>query len=121
MERPMTVPAPVVTAHAAGFRDLWDHQYEVRHFQQDLTGLIVWPNQILAHTTRCFLDSTDKTNVSRILADALWLEDAVNRRRLRFLLQQTKPHRHRLREALVVRDDTLGDYGDRRDHSCDVT
>lgn len=110
MELPIIAPAPVVTAHAAVFLDLFDNQCQFRHFQHDLTGLIVLPNKSMANIARCLLDSADKTNVSRLLADAPWREDAVNRRRLRFMLQQTKPHRHRRRESLVVLDDTLCEH-----------
>jgi hypothetical protein len=110
MELPIIAPAPVVTAHAAVFLDLFDNQCQFRHFQHYLTGLIVLPNKSMANIARCLLDSADKTNVSRFLADAPWREDAVNRRRLRFMLQQTKPHRHRRRESLVVLDDTLCEH-----------
>jgi DDE superfamily endonuclease len=110
MELPIIAPAPVVTAHAAVFRDLFDNQCQFRQFQHYLTGLIVLPNKSMAKIARCLLDSADKTNVSRFLADAPWREDAVNRRRLRFMLQQTKPHRHRRRESLVVLDDTLCEH-----------
>jgi DDE superfamily endonuclease len=110
MELPIIAPAPVVTAHAAVFLDLFDNQCQFRHFQHYLTGLIVLPNKSMANIARCLLDSADKTNVSRFLADAPWREDAVNCRRLRFMLQQTKPHRHRRRESLVVLDDTLCEH-----------
>jgi hypothetical protein len=59
---------------------------------------------------RCILDSADKTNLSRFLAEAPWREGEVNRRRIRFMLQQTKPHRHRRRESLVILDDTLCEH-----------
>jgi hypothetical protein len=128
MELPIIAPAPVVTAHAAVFRDLFDNQCQFRHFQHYLTGLIVLPHKSMANIARCLLDSADKTNVSRFLADAPWREDAVNRRRLRFMLQQTKPHRHRRRESLVVLDDTLCehvgslfDHVDRHDNHSDGT
>lgn len=110
MELPIVAPAPVVTEHAAVFRDLFDNQCQFRHFQHDLTGLIVLPNKSLANMARCILDSADKTNVSRILAEAPWREDAVNRRRIRYMLQQTHPHRYRRRESLVVLDDTLCEH-----------
>ena len=41
MELPIIAPAPVVTAHAAVFLDLFDNQCQFRHFQHYLTGLIV--------------------------------------------------------------------------------
>jgi len=110
MELPIVAPAPVVTEHAAVFRDLFDNQCQFRHFQHYLTGLIVLPNKSMANIARCILDSADKTNVSRFLAEAPWREDAVNRRRIRFMLQQTKPHRHCRRESLVVLDDTLCEH-----------
>jgi len=110
MELPMLVPAPVVTEHAAVFRDLFDNQCQFRHFQHYLTGLIVLPNKSMANIARCILESADKTNLSRFLSEAPWQEDAINHRRIRFMLQQTKAHRRRRRESLVVIDDTLCEH-----------
>jgi SRSO17 transposase len=110
MELPIVAPAPVVTDHAAVFRDLFDNQCQFRHFQHYLTGLIVLPNKSLTNIARCILESTDKTNLSRFLSEAPWREDEVNRRRIHFMLHQTKPHRQRRRESLVVIDDTLCEH-----------
>jgi DDE superfamily endonuclease len=110
MELPILTPAPVVTEHAAVFRNLFDNQCQFRHFQHYLTGLIVLPNKSLANMARCILDSADKTNLARFLSEAPWREDAINRRRIRFMLQQTKPHRRHRRDALVVLDDTLCEH-----------
>jgi hypothetical protein len=110
MELPIVGPAPVVAEHAVVFRDLFDNHCQFRHFQHYLTGLIVLPNKSLANMARCILESADKTNLSRFLSDAPWREDEVNRRRIRFMLQQTKPHRRRRRESLVVLDDTLCEH-----------
>ena len=110
MELPIVAPAPVVTEHAEIFRDLFDNQRQFRHFQHYLTGLIVLPNKSMANIARCVLDSADKTNLSRFLSEAPWRQDAVNRRRIRFMLQQTKPHRPRRQESLVVIDDTLCEH-----------
>jgi hypothetical protein len=104
MELPIVAPAPVVTEHAAVFRDLFDNQCQFRHFQHYPTGLIVLPNKSLANVARCILDSADKTNLSRFLSEAPWREDAINRRRIRFMLQETKPYRRRRRESLIVID-----------------
>jgi hypothetical protein len=128
MELPIVAPAPVVTDHAAVFRDLFDNQCQFRHFQHYLTGLIVLPNKSLANMARCILESTDKTNLSRFLSEAPWREDAINHRRIRVMLQQTTPHRRRRRESLIVIDDTLCehvgslfDYVDRHDNHGDGT
>ena len=110
MELPIVAPAPVVIEHAAVFRDLFDNQCQFRHFQHYLTGLIVLPNKSLANMARCILDSPDKTNLSRFLSEAPWRADELNRRRIRFMLQQTMPHRQRRRESLVVIDDTLCEH-----------
>jgi SRSO17 transposase len=110
MELPIVAPAPVVADHAAVFRDLLENQRQFRHFQHYLTGLIVLPNKSMASIARCILESADKTNLSRFLAEAPWREDAVTHRRIRFMLQQTRPHRRRRRESLVVIDDTLCEH-----------
>jgi DDE superfamily endonuclease len=128
MELPIVAPAPVVIEHAAVFRDLFDNQCQCRHFQHDLTGLIVLPNKSLANMARCILDSPDKTHLSRFLSEAPWRADELNRRRIRFMLQQTMPHRQRRRESRVVIDDTLCEHGgslldhvDRHDNHSDGT
>jgi hypothetical protein len=110
MELPIVAPAPIVTEHAAVFRDLFDNQCQFRHFQHYVTGLIVLPNKSMANMARCIIESADKTNFSRFLSEAPWREEAVNRRRIRFMLQQTKPHRRRRRDSLVVIDDTLCEH-----------
>jgi len=110
MELPIVAPAPVVTEHAAVFRDLFENQCQFRHVQHYLTGLIVLPNKSMANIARCVLESADKTNLSRFLAEAPWREEEVNRRRVRFMLQQTKLHRRRRRESLVAIDDTLCEH-----------
>jgi SRSO17 transposase len=110
MEVPLVAPAPIVTEHAVVCRDLFENQCQFRHFQHDLTGLIVLPNKSLANSARCILESADKTNLSRFLSEAPWREDEVNRRRIRFMLQETTLHRQRRRESLVVIDDTLCEH-----------
>jgi hypothetical protein len=110
MELPIIEPAPVVTAHTGAFRDLFENQCQFRHFQHYLTGLIVLPNKSLANMARCILDSADKTNLSRFLSEAPWREEAINHRRTRFMLHQTKLHRRRRRESVIVIDDTLCEH-----------
>jgi hypothetical protein len=90
------------------FRELFENQCQVRHVQPDLTGLIVLPNKSLANRGRGLLDSADNTHLSRFLSEAPWREQEVNRRRIRFMRQQTTRHRRRRRDSLVVIDDTLG-------------
>ena len=110
MELPIVAPAPIVTEHAVVFRDLFENQCQFRHFQHYLTGLIVLPNKSMANIARCILESTDKTNLSRFLSEAPWRQDEVNRRRIRFMLQQTKLHRRQRGESIVAIDDTLCEH-----------
>jgi DDE superfamily endonuclease len=128
MELPILEPAPVVAQHAAVFRDVFENQCQFRHFQHYLTGLIVLPNKSMANIARCILNSADKTNLSRFLSEAPWREEAMNRRRIHFMLEQTKPHRRGRRESLLVLDDTLCehvgslfDYVDRHDNHSEGT
>jgi hypothetical protein len=111
MDLPIVGPAPVVADHAAVCRDLVDNQRQFRHVQHDVTGLIVLPTKSMANIARGLLDSADKTNLSRVRSEAPWREAAVNRRRVWCMLQQTKPHRLRRRESLVVIDDTRCEHG----------
>jgi SRSO17 transposase len=106
MEWPIVAPAPVVSDHAAVFRDLFENPCECRHCQHDLTGLIVLPNKSLANIARCLLDSAERTNLSRFFTEAPWRADEVNRRRIRFMLQQTTSHRPRRHTSLVVLDES---------------
>jgi len=110
MQLPLVAPAPAVSAHADAFRDLFENRCQFQHFQHYLTGLMVLPNKSLTTIARCVLASADKTNLSRFLAEAPWHEAEVNHRRIRYLLQQTKPHRCPKAEAALIVDDTLCEH-----------
>ena len=110
MERPISEPAPVVTEHAAVCRDVCENQCPLRHVQHYRTGLIVLPNKRMANLTRCILESPDTTNRSCFFAEAPWRADAINGRRIRFMLHQTKPHRRRRGESRLAIDDTLCEH-----------
>ena len=70
MQLPIIAPAPLVSAHADAFRDLFENRCQFHHFQNDLTGLIVLDNKSLANITRCVLESADKTHLSRFFSEA---------------------------------------------------
>ena len=110
MQLPIVAPAPVVTAHADAFRDLFENRCQFQHFQHYLTGLIVLPNKSLTNIARCVLESADKTNLARFLSEAPWCEADVNARRIHYLLQQTRSQRRRKAESLLVLDDTLCEH-----------
>jgi len=110
MQLPIVVPAPLVTAHAGVFRDLFENRCQFRHFQDYLTGLIVLTNKSMANIVRCVLDSADKTNLSRFFSEAPWFQSQVNDRRLRYLLQQTKAVRLTKDQSALVLDDTLCEH-----------
>ena len=110
MQLPRVAPAPLVTAHADVFRDLFENRRQFQHFQNYLTGLIVLDNKSLANMTRCVLESADKTNLSRFFSEAPWFQDRVNDRRLEYLLQQTKARRGPQADAILILDDTLCEH-----------
>jgi SRSO17 transposase len=117
MQLPIVAPAPIVTAHAAIFRDLCENRCQFQHFQHSLTGLIVLDNKSLTNITRCVLDSADKTNLSRFFSEAPWFQDRVNDRRVEYLLQQTQAVRSPKADALLMLDDTLCEHvGSRFDY-----
>src|SRR5712692_2319024 len=110
MQLPIVAPAPLVTAHADVFRDLFENRCQFYHFQNYLTGLIVLDNKSLTNITRCVLESADKTNLSRFFSAAPWFQDRVNDRRVASLLQQTKAVRSPKADALLMLDDTLCEH-----------
>src|SRR5882724_8508470 len=110
MPLPIVAPAPLVTAHADVFRDLFENRCQFQHSQNDLTGLIVLDNKSLANITRCVIESADKTNLSRFFSEAPWFQDRVNDRRLTYLRQQTKAVRGTRADALLIPDDTLCEH-----------
>ena len=128
MQLPIVAPAPIVTAHADIFRDLFENRCQFHHFQNYLTGLIVLDNKSLANITRCVLERADKTNLSRFFSEAPWVHDRVNDRRVAYLLQQTKAVRSAKADGLLMLADTLCepvgslfDYGDRHSNHGDAT
>src|SRR3977135_1729535 len=110
MQLPIVAPAPIVTAHADIFRDLFENRCQFQHFQNYLTGLIVLDNKSLANITRCVLESADKTNLSRFFSEAPWFQERVNDRRLTYLLQQTQAVRGPKADAVLILDDTLCEH-----------
>jgi DDE superfamily endonuclease len=110
MQLPIVAPAPIVTAHAGIFRDLFENRCQFRHFQNYLTGLIVLDNKSLANITRCVLESADKTNLSRFFSEAPWFQEQVNDRRVAYLRQQTKEVRVSKADAALILDDTLCEH-----------
>ena len=110
MQLPIVAPAPLVSAHADAFRDLFENRCQFHHFQNYLTGLIVLDNKSLANITRCVLESADKTNLSRFFSEAPWFHERVNERRLTSLLQQTQTVRGPKTDAVLILDDTLCEH-----------
>src|SRR5712691_12698527 len=110
MQLPIVAPAPLVTAHADVFRDLFENRCQFQHFQHYLTGLIVLDNKSLANITRCVLESADKTNLSRFFSEAPWFQEHVNDRRLTYLLQQTKGINYTKNAYALILDETLCEH-----------
>jgi len=110
MQLPIIAPAPLVIAHAAAFHDLFENRRQIQHFENYLTGLIVLPNKSMANIARCVVDSADKTNLSRFFSTSPWFQEQINDRRLRYLLQQTKPVRLAKDKSVLILDDTLCEH-----------
>src|SRR6266545_4378437 len=110
MQLPIVAPAPLVTAHADAFRDLFENRCQFRHFENYLTGLMVLPNKTLANIARCVLESADKTNLSRFFSEAPWFQDDVNTRRVAYMLQQTQTVRQPKTASVLILDDTLCEH-----------
>ncbi|MBA2681707.1 MAG: transposase [Ktedonobacteraceae bacterium] len=110
MQLPIVTPAPVVVAHAGVFRSLFDNKRQFRHFENYLTGLMVLSNKSMANICRCTAQSADKTNLSRFLSEAPWLQEQINDRRVEYLLEQTQPYRFEVKKSCLILDDTLCEH-----------
>jgi len=110
MQLPLVAPAPLVSTHAAAFRDLFGNRRQFAHFEHYLTGLMVLENKSMANIARCLVESADKTNLSRFFSEADWDPAHVNTRRIRYLLDQTRAQRQPKRTSALVLDDTLCEH-----------
>ncbi len=110
MQLPLVAPAPLVSTHAAAFRDLCGNRRQFAHFEHYLTGLMVLENKSMANIARCLVESADKTNLSRFFSEADWDPAHVNTRRIRYLLDQTRAQRQPKRTSALVLDDTLCEH-----------
>ena len=110
MQLPIIAPAPLVATHAEAFRDLFANRCQFRHFANYLTGLMVLPNKSMANIARCTVESSDKTNLSRYFSTDRWEQEEINVRRVKYLLQQTKPVRLAKERSALIVDDTLCEH-----------
>lgn len=110
MQLPILAPAPLVAVRSEAFRDLFENRCQYRHFQNYLTGLIVLPNKSMANITRCMLDSSDKTNLSRYFTTDRWQESEVNDRRISDMLHETQAVRLAKEQSALIVDDTLCEH-----------
>lgn len=112
MRLPLVATAPLVTAHAGAFRDLFENRCQFRHFQNYLIGLMALSNKSMANMVRCVLDSADKTRLRRVafFSEAPWLQNQVNDRRLGYVRRQTQSVRLSKDKSGLVLDDTLCEH-----------
>ena len=110
LQLPIVAPVPLVVKHAGAFRDLFANRRQFRHFAHYLTGLMVLPNKSMANISRCILESADKTNVSRFISEAPWVEEQVNERRVSSMLEQTQGVRGPEAASALLLDDTLCEH-----------
>lgn len=110
MQLPLVAPAPLVEEHAPVFRNLFGNRCQFQHFVNYLTGLMVLENKSLSNMSRCLLESADKTNLSRFLSEAPWCEQAINDRRVEYMVEQTRAHMRPAKASCLILDDTLCEH-----------
>ena len=91
MQLPLVAPAPVVVEHAQVLREVCENRRQLQHFENDWTGLMVLSNKSLANSSRCLLESADKTNRSRFFSEAPWEQEKVNEKRITYMLEGVLP------------------------------
>ena len=110
MQLPIIKIAPIVTAHAPEFRDVFNNRRQYQHFQNYVTGLMVLDDKSMANIVRCIVESADKTNLSRFFSEAPWYAEEVNQRRVKYMIQQTAPYRQSKQASVLGIDDTLCEH-----------
>jgi len=60
--------------------------------------------------SRCIMDSSDKTNISRFLTDAKWSAAELNEHRLKFMLAETVKQRRKAKDSVLPIDDTMCEH-----------
>jgi SRSO17 transposase len=108
MQLPIVAPAPIVIEHSQAFRHLFNDHRQFDHFQNYLTGLIILEDKSLANISRCLLNSSDKTNLSRFMSESPWEPKDVNQFRIQYLIGKTAESRGK--EGYLILDDTLCEH-----------
>ena len=106
MQRPIVKHPPIVEEHSARFEKMFSNSDQYEHFKNYLTGLMILENKSFANISRCILESADKTNLSRFFSEANWDEQAVNRERIAYLLEQTEKQGLSAKRSVLAIDDT---------------
>ena len=106
MQVPIVAPSPIVEKHSVAFRDLFENCCQYEHFQNYLTGLILFDNKSLSNISR-YLIKRNKTNLSRFFSQSPWSESLVNDRRVEYLIEQTQKHPRAAKDSCLLLDDTL--------------
>lgn len=110
MQLPIIKIVPLVAEHAFEFRDVFNNRRQYQHFQNYVTGLMVLDDKSMANIVRCVVESADKTNLSRFFSEAPWYAEDVNKRRVKYMIQQTASYRQSRQAAVLGIDDTLCEH-----------
>ena len=110
MQLPIVNHPTIVTKHSSEFEGLFKNRCQRQHFKNYVTGLMVLENKTMANISRCILDSADKTNLSRFFSETDWEVEAVNKKRVAYMLAQTSQHRLSAAKSVLLLDDTLCEH-----------
>jgi len=87
MQIPILRDAPVVSARARNFRDIFANTSQYNHFKDYLTGLIVLDKKSFANISTCVVDSSDATNLGRFFSNRDWDGKLLNEDRIRYMIR----------------------------------
>lgn len=111
MQIPILRDAPVVSARARNFRDIFANTSQYTHFKDYLTGLIVLDKKSFANISTCVVDSSDDTNLGRFFSNREWEGKRLNEDRIRYMLEQTRTFRRSAKRSALIIDDTMCEHG----------
>ena len=100
----------IVEQHAPWFDTVFATDEQRKHFREYVTGLMVGDEATVTAINNLFLESNDQSALNKFLTQAMWDEQALNRRRVQWELIRLRRRPVSTDAGRLVIDDTLAHH-----------